>query len=458
MTMEVRFRSRTIHRALALALAGVALSTPVAAAPAQGSAAPPAPVEAPAAASPAQIALAVLDDLDAARYDAASARFSQTMRQAVPTVALREVWETLPQQAGARTGRGTPTVRADGDLTQVDILLQHAKAALMLKVAIDAQGQVVGLLVQPAPAAAPAAPDPQAGFIERELQVGDGARGLPATLAMPKGEGPFPALVLVHGSGPQDRNETIGANRPFLDLARGLAARGIAVLRYEKRTHARPQDFAGGVTLDAETTDDAVAAVAVLKRQAGIDPQRILVFGHSQGGMLGPRIARRSGAAGAILLAAPARPLLDLLLEQNRRLAAMDGETTPAERDFIAKLEAVVSRIRGAQDVAAAESPLGLPASYWREIDAVDPVAEARDTAFPLLLLQGGRDIQVVDADWQRWQSAFAAQPRATLRHYPALNHLGIAGEGPGTLEEYSVPGQVDAGLIDDVARWIHAL
>ena len=64
----------------------------------------------------------------------------------------------------------------------------------------------------------------------------------------------------------------------------------------------------------------------------------------------------------------------------------------------------------------------------------------------------------MVDADWQRWQAAFATQPRATLHHYPALNHLAIAGEGPGTLEEYGRPGHVDAGLIDDVARWIHAL
>ena len=73
---------------------------------------------------------------------------------------------------------------------------------------------------------------------------GDGERALPGTLAMPKGTGPFPAVVLVHGSGPQDRDETVGPNKPFLDIARALAAQGIAVLRYEKRTQARPQDFA----------------------------------------------------------------------------------------------------------------------------------------------------------------------------------------------------------------------
>jgi dienelactone hydrolase len=455
MNMESHLRRRVARRALdrvlGLTLAGMAIT------PAAFAATPPASAaqQAPSATDTAQ---GVLADLDAGRYDAVSARFSDTMRQAVPTAALRQVWESLPQQAGARTGQGEPSVHPEGVNTRVDIPLQYAKAALVLKVAIDAQGRVVGLLVQPAPPPAAAAPDPQAGFIERELAVGEGARALPGTLALPKGDGPFPAVVLVHGSGPQDRDETIGANRPFLDLARGLAAQGIAVLRYEKRTKARPQDFAAGVTLDAETTDDAVAAVNALKHQPDVDPKRIYVLGHSQGGMLGPRIASRANASGAILLAAPSRPLLDLLLEQNRRLAAMDGQTSPAEQEFIAKLQAVVARIRAAQDVAPTESPLGLPASYWREIDAVDPIAEARDTAFPLLILQGGRDIQVVDADWQRWQAAFARQPRATLHHYPALNHLAIAGEGPGTLEEYSRPGHVDARLVDDIARWIHTL
>ena len=87
---------------------------------------------------------------------------------------------------------------------------------------------------------------------------------------------------------------------------------------------------------------------------------------------------------------------------------------------------------------------------------ARQPVADARGTDIPLLFLQGGRDIQVVAADWALWQDAFAEDPRATLKHYPALNHLGIAGEGPGSLAEYQQPGHVDARLIADVAAWIH--
>ena len=97
------------------------------------------------------------------------------------------------------------------------------------------------------------------------------------------------------------------------------------------------------------------------------------------------------------------------------------------------------------------------PAAYWRSVDAVDPIADARKLRAPMLVLQGGRDIQVVQADSAQWHQAFGRTARVTFHGYPALNHLGIAGTGPGTLAEYAKPGHVDAQLIADVATWIRA-
>ena len=410
-----------------------------------------------ASAAPVGIATQLLDHLDAGDYAAAEAMFTPQMAQAVPADKLQAVWESLPKQAGRAQGRGEATVSGQGGVHVVVVPLQYANAALVAKVAVQADGTVAGFLIQPAPPPA-AAPAADAGFSERGFEFA----GLPGTLARPDGASaaaPVPAVVLVHGSGPHDRDETIGPNRPFLDIAHGLAADGIAVLRYEKRTRARPQDFAGDTfTMDGETTADAVAAVAALRGVAGIDPARVYVLGHSQGGMLAPRIARQSGeVAGLAMLAAPARPLLDLLLEQNRYLVGLDGTVDPAEQAHLTRLQAQVDAVRGDGAVALADSPMGLPANYWRTFETVDPVADARATDVPLLLLQGGRDIQVVDADWRLWQAAFANDPRASLHHYPALNHLGIAGEGPGNIAEYQQSGQVDATLIADIAAWIHA-
>lgn len=410
-------------------------------------------------ADPAALAQQALDALDAGHYAQVEQLFGPQMAAAVPADKLQAIWESLPAQMGNAKGREQAQVSAQGDTHFVQIPLHFEKAELVAKFAIDASGKIVGFLIQPAQSTSPApAVAADANFSERDFSVGDGERALPGTLAMPKGNGPFPAVVLVHGSGPQDRDETIGPNKPFLDIARTLAAQGIAVLRYDKRTKARPQDFAGGnFGVDDETTNDAVIAVDALRKTDDIDPKRIFVLGHSQGGMLAPRIAAVSGhVAGLILMAAPTRPLLDILIEQNRRLAALnDGKIDDAER---AAINAIIEQVRITRDPkTAATSPtvMGQPAGYWRSIEAVDAVSEAQQVRLPMLLLQGARDIQVVDADWQNWRDAFADDPDATFKLYPKLNHLGIAGEGEGSLAEYQQPGHVDAHLLTDVAAWV---
>lgn len=406
---------------------------------------------------------ALFEAMDAGDYAAAEAMFTPEMAQAVPAERLQAVWESLPAQAGPARGRGEPQVSGGPAGALVVVPLHFANAELVAKVAVTLDGKVSGFLVQPAPPPAAEAPAADAGFSERELSIGEGERALPATLALPDGAGPFPAVVLVHGSGPHDRDETIGPNRPFLDIARGLAAQGIAVLRYEKRTRARPQDYAdpASLTIDSETTDDAVLAVQALHALPEVDDARVFVFGHSQGGMLAPRIAAQANAAGApvaglVLFAAPSRKLLDIVIEQNRRLAVLDdARTSDEERAAIDALRAQVRAIRAGGEVES--TPMNLPAGYWRSTDAVEPVAEAEAAGLPMLVLQGARDIQVVDADWQLWKAAFHDDPKVTFKLYPALNHLGIAGEGDGGLEEYAVPGHVDAGLVADVAAWIGA-
>lgn len=296
--------------------------------------------------------------------------------------------------------------------------------------------------------------------IDIDVQI-DGRNGLPGTLTLPRGTGPFPAVVLVHGSGAHDRDETIAANKPFRDIAHGLAERGIAVLRYEKRTYRYPRLLSDDqLTIDRETTHDALLAIAQLRQTRMIDHRRIFVLGHSQGGMLAPRIAGRApDVAGVILLAAPARPLLDLLVEQHRRIGLLDdGVINDAEQMGLRRLIEGTLAIRAGLDPPASRLPMGLSARYWRSVDAVDPVAEAKAIRQPMLLLQGGRDLQVMPADWLRWQRAFADAPRATFAYHDTLNHLGMHEREPGSLRSYQVPGRVSAELIDDIALWIELL
>ncbi|WP_245228194.1 alpha/beta hydrolase [Xanthomonas bromi] len=227
------------------------------------------------AASPQQALTLLMDRLQAGDIDAAETAFTPALAATLPSARLADAWHALSRQFGSLQARGPVNERQQNGLTLIEQRLEFEHGALLAHASIDRDGKIAGLLLTPAAAAPPPPPAADAGFAEHALAVGP----LPGTLALPAGKGPFPAVVLVQGSGPQDRDETIGPNRPFLDVARGLAAQGIAVLRYDKRTYALPESFAGrmddGFTMDDETTNDAVVAIATLACAPGIDPKRI---------------------------------------------------------------------------------------------------------------------------------------------------------------------------------------
>ena len=284
--------------------------------------------------------------------------------------------------------------------------------------------------------------------IDIEVQIGD-RNDLPGTLTLPRGAGPFPVVVLVHGSGAHDRDETIGANKPFRDIAHGLAERGIAVLRYEKRTYRYRRLLSDEqFTIDRETTYDALQAIAYLRQSRFIDHRRIFVLGHSQGGMLAPRIAGRApDVAGVILLAAPARPLLDLLVEQHRRIGLLDdGVINDAEQMALRRLIEGARAIRAGLDpagIAAADGPArtllaqrGRRRSHRR--GGGDPATDAA---------AAGRTRPAGDA---RRLAALASAPSRTPRGSPSPTTTrstisACTSAKPGSLRSYQMPGKVSA-------------
>lgn len=417
-------------------------------------------VLAPAAAAPldaaqAESATRFLDALERADWAAAHAMLDARARDAMPPDKLAEVWTSLPKQLGGTGARGPARGIAIGGTPLVAFRIAYPLMPLEARIGFDAAGAIHTFRMVPAAPEAAEPPPPDAPYTEVDFAVA----GLPGTLVLPRGEGPYPAVVLVHGSGAHDRDETVGPNKPFRDLARGLAARGIAVLRYEKRNFARPQDFTGDYTVDRETVDDAVAAVAALRADRAIDPSRVFVAGHSLGAMMAPRIAQRAeGLAGVVLLAAPARSLIDVVPEQVRYLAALEGGVSPEERAQVEQIDAqaAATRALGDADAPRASLLLGLPAAYWRDLAGYDPVSVQQSLPLPLLVMQGGRDYQVTpDGDFARWQSAFDGDPRAELVLYPALNHLFIAGEGAPGPADYLRAGTVDGAVVAAIADWI---
>ena len=292
-------------------------------------------------------------------------------------------------------------------------------------------------------------------FTEREFPVGD----LGGTLTLPRGAGPFPAVVLVHGSGPADRDGTLGPNKPLLDLAYGLADRGVAVLRFDKRTWLRASTLPPDATAEEVQVRDVLRAVRQVRALREVDDARVFIAAHSLGGYLAPRIgARDPTLAGMVLLAALAHPLFEAVPEQMRYLAGRDGLLTELERVSVEEAERqrdeIVAHLAGGPPPR--RPMLGIPAAYWRDHAGMRPVQDALALGRPMLLLQGERDYQVtVDDDFRRWREGLATHPDARFITYPGLNHLFMRGDGPPNPEEYRREGRVDAKVITDIADWI---
>ena len=465
-----------IRRSIPLALLSLALvscssgsATPSApAAPSGPGAAPGSSSGAPSAsaANAASVATAYLGALSRSDWSGAAAMEDPTMAAAAPASALYQIAAGLVAQYGAFGSIGSPTSSPVSGNTLVSVPVSFANATVTLNVAVTASGQVSGLHV----AAVSTASAPPAGYVkpgaytESAATVGSAPWTLPGTLTMPNGTGPFPAVVLVAGSGPADRNESFGPNAPFRDLAWGLASAGIAVLRYDKRTLVYAKQMAADptITVRQETTDDAVAAIALLRQTPKVDPARVFVVGHSLGATLAPRIAAQAPGqlAGIAMLEAASTPLPKLMLEQTQYLASLQPSPGPSAEAAIAALQAAVALAESptlSASTPASELPGGVPASYWLDLRSYDPTATAASLAIPEFFSQGGRDYQVPPSELAPWHRALAGHANASFHTYPAMDHLLLDGTGQPTPAEYSVPGHVDAQLVADLAGWVLA-
>jgi dienelactone hydrolase len=399
------------------------------------------------------------------------------MRNAAPAANLAAIWQQLVGQYGAFQDLGETTVASQPPYLYASVPARFANATVTLLVTVSESGQVAGFHVgavgpaagSGAPGSGASGPSPApyvdpSSFNETDVTVGTAPWALPGTLSTPNGDGPFPAVVLVAGSGPEDRDETIGPNKPLRDLAWGLASAGIAVLRYDKRTYVYGAQMAGmtDITVKQETTDDAVAAISLLRSTTGIDASRVFVVGHSLGAYLAPRIATGvpGELAGLVLLEAPSTPLPELILMQERYLASLLPSPGPSASDALATLAAEVQLAESPDltpSTPASQLPLGVPASYWLDLRTYDATATAASLELPMFFSQGGRDYQVPPSELGPWRDALVGRADVTFNTYAAMDHLLLDGVGTPSPAEYTVPGHVDAQLVADLAAWLNA-
>lgn len=275
---------------------------------------------------------------------------------------------------------------------------------------------------------------------EREITIETDGLKLPGRLSLPTSASTKnPAVILVHGSGPCDMNESVGAQMPFKDLADALSKKGIAVIRYDKRTRVCPTGWmptGKPGNYDTETVDDVLSAVQLAQGLPEIDSARIFIVGHSLGAALAPRIVQRCPSIkGIVLMAAPTRKLIPMMEEQLRYLGV--------SADTIA--------------LQIGQVKASLPEGYLDFDAQYDPVATAQKLSLPMLVLQGARDYQVTQTDFTTWQEAMKGRKNVTTKLYPKLNHIFSEGEGKPSPSEYMQPGHVDSQVVEDIVQFVTA-
>lgn len=452
-----------MRAALLLAVTIVACNAPKSGAPKTPAtdAAPPAAIDHVA------IAHAVVEDLAKGDFDAVTARFDAAMAKLLGPDRLRQAWIAGTAAGGGYKSIAAVTEQHVGDKVVVIVTVQLATGTVDVRVAFDEKSAEVGGLhmgpvTQTDAWAAPAYVD-ASKIACAEQPVGAGPLALPGTMCTPKIPGPFPLVILVSGSGPNDRDESIGPSKPFRDLGEGLAAHGVATLRFEKRTHGHMGALAikpEQITIKEEYLDDVAAAVQLARTTPYLDAKRVFVLGHSEGGYVVPMIlAANPDVAGAVILSGSARPLAAIIPEQIRYIAMLDGRIDPIEEQGIESMERQAKRAADPNlplDTPASDLPFGVPAAYWRSLQGYDPPALAAKLGKPLLVLQGGRDYQVTVADdLAAWKRALGGKKDVTFKVYPPLNHAYFAGEGKIAPSEYERAGHVDAEVVGDIATWI---
>jgi len=395
--------------------------------------------------------------METGRYHDAFLLLDSSVQKMVSEKQIGQGWKVARKSLGAFKGLLQTRVEEIKPFNAVYLRCKFDSGTVDLKVVFTAAAKIVSFAFVPMEKyRMPPYADPS-NMTESPIEVRTDSFTLKGILTLPKKGDHFPVVILVHGSGPEDKDETIKDNKPFKDLAYGLAANGIATLRYDKRTYIYGIKSAADptkLTVKEETVDDAVSALKLAQTFKEIDPKKIFLLGHSLGAMCAPRIAKAEPfVAGIIMMAGNARPFEDLLAEQMAYVLPLQMPKKKAD-SLIAIVNKQVSKIKsGVYSDSTSRAFFGVPPSYWKDLKSYDQVATARSLTAKMLILQGEKDYQVTMTDFNLWKLGLASKNNVTFISYPGVFHLFMPGEGKPT--DYERPEHISGQVITDIVQWI---
>ena len=367
-----------------------------------------------------------------------------------------EVMDRLEKQIGAFREHRFRSSETHGSYASIVHRAYFAKDSIDFRVVVDSMNLIGGFWLdeiqrysfQPPPYAS------SASFRDEKVTFGDSVP-LYGQLTIPEGPGPFSAVVLLHGTGPHDRDATFLGNKIFRDIAQGLATRGVVVLRYDKRTRT----YAGSIdpttlTIEQEVMEDAEAAVRFLKARSDVDTGRLSIIGHSLGAMMTPLLAQRNPAVkGIALMASPARHLEEVILEQLKFFSATTDTLTVEQRTML-EMQVQSAKAAMKEELPPKQMILNAPASYYYALHGYDQVETAKHLSIPILLLQGGKDYQIPYEEYEIWKRNLGAFPNVRFHLCEKCYHQFIETEEKPGPKNYSEEGYVALSVIQELAKW----
>ncbi|MCI5772943.1 MAG: alpha/beta hydrolase [Erysipelotrichaceae bacterium] len=385
------------------------------------------------------LAQATVEKIVGGQYKEAYANFADSLQKAVSLSKLQSAYEEVSKNL---TGVGT-IKEVKEEAGNYLIICEFEPQDLLFTLSMD-EGQVVGIWINYTNATIHLLEN---DFLQ-EQAVEVGKYSLDGILCEPKQPAKDkPVVLMIQGSGVSDYDETIGPNKPFKDLAHGLAKQGIASLRYNKRFFQDPSLAGASYDMHDEYFEDIQAAIALLKKWGY---EEIYFLGHSQAGGFAHYIAAENDdIEGLIIMAGSPRLLIDLINDQVK--ASLQGMPASYITQTLKPYVDAKEEILAIEDKNETGMILNLPISYWYDVKKCLP--ENYDHDIDTLILQGEQDFQVyANVDYVLWQKLLKAEADYIL--YEGLNHLFMPSIN-GDLSDYEIASKVDQKVIDDISAWI---
>ena len=409
--------------------------------------------------------LSLISKLQRAEYDSCQAMFDTVVSNQVNAGMMKQIWESMPRYIGAYQSYGEIRNTKTDTTETVVVRCNFEKTKMDLQLVYNQHQKIIGIFFLPPKNTSTYNPPEyykSHKLYESKVTLQSGKYALPGVLCIPNSVKHPPVAILLAGSGPNDKDETIGPNKLLKDLALGLGSNGIASFRYDKRTLAYGKEMAAQADMGIreEVIEDALSAVKIIRKNPLTKDSKIYIIGHSLGAMCAPLVAAKAKADGVVMMAGNARPLEDLLPEQFAYLFSADSLLDDTEKNELVKLTAQVITVKTPKALKTAKPgdlPLGLPSAYWQSLVDYKQIDVAKKLKQPVLVLQGERDYQVTMTDFNLWKQALGDQPKNTFISYPALNHLFMKGEGRSMPSEYEQQNNAEEKVITDISEWIKA-